>query len=123
MHQLCFECLQVLFPLLFLTHTVCLRHLWDCKALCLIMSFLVLRFICWSSLVHFNKSPEYFTKDAAQVFIPLMKFLQYDLVFSFFRGILLYLFFHLRMFNGFRFQHSQRFVGFPFSERSDFFLI
>ena len=35
----------------------------SCKALCIVMNFLVLRFICWSSsLVHFKNGPEYLTR-------------------------------------------------------------
>ena len=44
-----------------------------CRALCMVISFLVL----WlsSSLVHFTKGPEYLTKVTAQVFILLIRFL------------------------------------------------
>ena len=51
-----------------------------CKALCIIISFLVLWSICWSSsLVHFKNGPEDHTRRTAQVFIPLMRFLPYSL--------------------------------------------
>ena len=52
-----------------------------CKALCIVMSFLVLMSICGnSSLVHFKNGPEYITRRTAQVFIILMKFLLQSLV-------------------------------------------
>ena len=52
-----------------------------CKALCIVMSFLVLWSICWSSsLVHFKNGFEYITSGTAQVFIHLMRFLQDSLV-------------------------------------------
>ena len=44
-----------------------------CKTLCIVMSFLVFWFICWSSShVYFKKGPEYL--------IPLMEFLLYSLI-------------------------------------------
>ena len=47
-----------------------------CKVLCIVINYLVLRPICWSSsLDHSTNGPEYLTKGTAQVFIPLMKFL------------------------------------------------
>ena len=47
-----------------------------CNALCMVISFLVLWsiFLC-SSLVHLRKGPKYLTRDTAQVFIPLNRFL------------------------------------------------
>ena len=43
----------------------------ECNTLCMVISFLVLWFICLiSSLVHFRKGPEYLTR----VFIPLIRF-------------------------------------------------
>ena len=45
-----------------------------CKALCIVISFLVLWSICLSSsLVHLRKGPEYLTSGTAQVFIPCDK--------------------------------------------------
>ena len=47
-----------------------------CNALCMVISVLVLWFICLSSsLVHFRKGPKYQTRSTAQVFIPLISFL------------------------------------------------
>ena len=46
-----------------------------CKALCIVISFLVLWSISLSfSLVHLIKGPEYLTRDTAQIFISLIKF-------------------------------------------------
>ena len=46
-----------------------------CNALCVVISFLVLWSICFSSsLVHFRNGPEYLTTGTDQVFIPLMRF-------------------------------------------------
>ena len=87
----------------------------------------VLRSIFWSSsLAHFENGTEYLTRGgAAQVFIPLMRFLQYSLVFRCFLVLLGYsflnFFFYIHLFDGVRFQYSQ--VSFFFSERSDFVLI
>ena len=72
------QCWHV-FSLLFSTHIVCLRNPY--KALCIVISFLVLRFICWnSSLVYFKNDPEYFKRGTAQMFILLMRFLLCSLV-------------------------------------------
>ena len=59
-----------------------------CKALCIVMSFLVLWFICWSSsLIHFKNGPKYLSMGTIQLFIPLMRFLPCGLVSdSFFRS-------------------------------------
>ena len=54
-----------------------------CKALCIVIRFLVLCSIySSSSLVHFNNSPEYLTWGTAQVFTPFICFLLYSLVSS-----------------------------------------
>ena len=46
-----------------------------CNALCMVISFLVLWFICLSSsLIHMRKGPEYLTRGKAQVFIHLIRF-------------------------------------------------
>ena len=64
-----------------------------CNALCMVISFLVLWSICLSSsLVHLRKGPEYLTRGTAQVFIPLMRFLQESFVSSSFRVLLRYSF-------------------------------
>ena len=63
---------------LFMLSLLCTRLLID-------INFLVLWYICLSSsLVHFKKCPEYFTKGTGQVFILLMKFLQQCLVFRYY---------------------------------------
>ena len=46
-----------------------------CYALCMVISFLVLRSICLFSLVLIKKGPEYLTSGTAQVFILLIRFL------------------------------------------------
>ena len=64
-----------------------------CNALCMVISFLVLWSICLSSSqVHLRKGPEYLTRDTAQVFIPLMRFLLESFVSSCFRVLLRYSF-------------------------------
>ena len=100
-----------------------------CKALCIVMSFLVLLSICQnSSFVHFKNCSEYLTRGTAQIFIPLMRFLPCSLFSSsFFRPpevffLLLFLFF-LCVFDGVRLLYSLACVSFLFSVRSDFFLI
>ena len=115
--------IRVLFLILFLIY---LSR--GCKALCIVHSVLVLWFICKSSsLFHFKNSPGYLTINIAQVFVLLMRFLLCNLVSSSFLVLLKYsfliFFFHLRIFNGVRFQYSQVLVSFLFSKRFYFFLI
>ena len=97
-----------------------------CKALCIIISFLVFRSICWSSLVHTKNGPEYLTRGTAQVFTSSKRLLLYSIVSSSFLVLLRYsfliFFFHPHMFNGVCFQYSQL-VSFFFPERSDFFYL
>ena len=53
------------------------------KALYMVISFLVLCFICLRSyLVYFTNGPEYFTKRTAQVFIPFIRFQLFSLLSS-----------------------------------------
>ena len=62
-----------------------------CNALCIVISFLVLLSICLSSsLVHLIMGPEYLTRGTAQVFIPLIWFLQLSFVSSSFLVLLRY---------------------------------
>ena len=78
--------------------------------------------IRWSfSLVLSKNGLEYLTRTA-QVFIPLMRFLLHTLFSSSFSVFLrhCFFFFHLYLFDGVRFQHSQIFVSLLFSEHSDF---
>ena len=64
-----------------------------CNALCMVISFLVLWSICLSSsLAHFRKGTEYLTRSTAQVFIPLIRFLQDSFVSSSFLVLLRYSF-------------------------------
>ena len=93
MHQLNLECWQVLFLRLFFVHSLSTSSL-GCKALSITISFLDLWSICWrSSFVHFKNGPEYLTKGTAKVFIPLMRFLQCNLVSSRLLLLLRYSFF------------------------------
>ena len=98
----------------------------ECNALCMVISFLFLWSSCLSHLVHFRKGPEYQTRDTAQAFIPLIRFLLDSLsrVISsssdiFFLDFL----FHLHLFDSVSLQDGQVFVGFLFSERSNLVLI
>ena len=62
-------------------HIQSVNDISGCKALCLVISFLVLWSLYWSSsLVHFKNSPEYLIKGTVQVFTPLMRFLLCSLV-------------------------------------------
>ena len=90
-----------------------------CKVMCIVINFLVLWSICpSSSLVHFkNICPE----------LPLMTFLLQSLVsWRFFVRLRYsgpYFFFHIRLFDGIRFQYYQVLVIFFLSKSSDSFLI
>ena len=79
-------------PLFFLsTHSQSTSSL-GCKVLYLIiMRFLDLWSICWSSfLVYFKNDPEYLTRETAQVFIPLRRLLLCSLVSNSFLVLLRY---------------------------------
>ena len=117
---------SVFFLLLFLWHITLSPSFLGCKVLCIVMYFLVLCSICWSSfLVHFKICPKYLTRGTAQVFTPLTRFLLYSLVSSSFLVLQKYSFlfflFYLHLFDGICFWYSQVLVGFLFSERSDLF--
>ena len=98
-----------------------------CKALFMVISFLVLWLICLSSsLVHFKNGLEYLTRGTAQVFIPLIRFLLHSFVSSTFLVLLRYSFFNFffhHLFDGVSFQDAQEFVGFLFSVCSILLLI
>ena len=65
-----------------------------CNALCSVISSLILWSIYLSSsLVYFKNGPEYLTRSIAQVFIPLIWFLQHSFVSSSFLVLLRYFFF------------------------------
>ena len=90
-----------------------------CKALWIDMNFLVLWSICLSSPF------AYFKKNSLDVYYFWWDFCDYSLVSSSFlvlRRNPLKIFFHLSLFDDVRFQYSQVFVSFLFSEHSDFFL-
>ena len=97
-----------------------------CKLLCIVINFLVLWSIRWSSsFIHCKNGPEYLRRGTARVFIPLMWFLIYSLVLSSFLfswdTLFKNLFFYLHLLDGIRFQYSQVLVSFLLSKRSDFF--
>ena len=95
-----------------------------CKPSCIVMSYLVLWFIRWSSLVNFKNGPEYLMRGTAQVFISLIEFLQCSLFSSGLLVLLRYPFlflFHLGIFDGVSFQYSQAFASFLSSNSFDFF--
>ena len=78
-------------PLLFLAYSLSTSSRgW--KALCIVMSFLVLWFICWSSsLVHAKNGPNYLKRAKVQVFIfrwDSCYVVWFRVVFSFSRAIL-----------------------------------
>ena len=76
-----------------------------CKALCIVISFLVLWSLCVNlSQVHLRKGLEYLTSSTAQVFIPLIRFWLLSFVSSSFLVLQRYsfwiFFFHFRLFDG-----------------------
>ena len=74
------------------TCSLSLSHL-GCKALCIVISFLVLLSVCLSSsLIYFKNCPEYPISGTAQLFIPLMRFLLQSLVSRCFLVLLKYFF-------------------------------
>ena len=96
-----------------------------CKALCIIMSVLVLKSICWSSsLVYFNNGSSYLTKRIAQVFISSMGFLPHSFLSTsflvFLRNSFSFFFFYICLFDGVYFRNPHVFISFPFSVRSNF---
>ena len=89
MHRRCLECWRVLFLLLFLTHIIYLRHVWNVRPYVSPLLFLFsgpFVEILFSSTS--PNDPEYLTKETAQVFIPLMRFLQFNLFSSCFLVLL-----------------------------------
>ena len=61
------------------TYSLSLSSL-GCNALCTVINFPLLWSICPSSSYHFKNGPEYLTRRISLVFIPLMRFLQQNLV-------------------------------------------
>ena len=67
--------------------------LFGVKLWCIVISFLVLRFLCLSaSFVHFKNGPKYLSSETSQMFIPLMRFLLQSLVSRSFLVLLRYSF-------------------------------
>ena len=92
MCQRCLLCWKSPLPPFLGTYSLSTSSL-GCNALCMVISFLVLWSICLSSsLVHLRKGPEYLTRCTAQVFIPLIRFLQESFVSSSFVVLLRYSF-------------------------------
>ena len=92
-----------------------------CKTLCIIISFLILRFIYRSSFpIHFKNGPKYLIRQTVQVFIFFMRILLQNLVLRSFLVCLRYTFFsfHLFLFDGVCFQYFQILVSFLFSKQS-----
>ena len=78
-----------------LTHIVCQHHLCDVRLYTWSLVLFVLRSICLcSSLVHIKNGPKYLMRETAQVFISLIRFLQYTFVFSTFLILLRFSFFN-----------------------------
>ena len=87
--QRCLQCWQVIFFPLSLTYSLSTSSQ-GCKALCMVISFLVLWSICMSSsLVHFKNGLEYLTRSTVQVFIPLIRFRLSNFVSSNFLALLI----------------------------------
>ena len=75
-----FEAVKSSSSLFFYTNSLSTSSL-GCNVLCMVISFQVLWSIFLSSsLVHLRKGPKYLTRDTAQVFIPLIRFLQESFV-------------------------------------------
>ena len=95
-----------------------------CKALWIVVSFLVLSSIPWGSTpVHFKNGPAHLTRqETAKVSILLMRLLLCSSVSSYFL-VWIFFFFHLCLVGGVRFQNYQVFVSFLFSDHSDLHLV
>ena len=79
-----------------------------CNASCMVISFYLRWSICLcSSLVHFKNRPEYLTRETAEIFIPIIRFLICNFVTSSFLVLLMYslllAFFYLQLFDGVNF--------------------
>ena len=70
MRQRCLQYWQVLFLPPSVINSPSTSSL-GCDALCIVISFLVLWFICLSSLVHFTKGPEYLTSGTANGYLSM----------------------------------------------------
>ena len=109
------KCLWILFLLLFSTHSLC--YLLDVRPCCIIINFLILSSVClYSFFVYFKNGSEYLTSRTAQVFIPLMRFLQQNLVSRSFLVLLRYtllihFFLRLCLFDYICFPYSQVLVA------------
>ena len=89
----CLQCWHVFFLLLFLTHIVFSTSSLGYKALCMVISFLVLWSICLSSsLIHFKNGLEYLTRGTAQVFTPFIRILINTFISNSFLALLEYSF-------------------------------
>ena len=94
-----------------------------CEALCIVINFLVLWFICLSSfLIHLKNGTKYPTRGTTQLFIPLMRFLLQRLALRSFLIRLRYSFLSF-LFDGVRLQYSQVIGIFFFCKSTDASLI
>ena len=126
MHRLNLQCWRILFLLLLLTHTIRLHHLWDVRPYV-------------SSWVFLSSAPfdEVLLRSTLRMVPSILRRGQYGYLYllcslvsssflaflnnSCFLFFVCSFFFHLRLFDGVRFQYSQVSVRFLFSKRSDFF--
>ena len=116
MHRCNLKCKQVPFLLLFLAHSHCPHHLWDCKVSCIVNTFLIFFSTHGSSpLVHFKNGTEYILRGRQPRYLSLRwnfcYVVWFPVVFLVSWGILFYIFFNLHMFDGVCFQYSQVFVS------------
>ena len=120
-----FQCWQILF-IVFWEYTGHFRSFLRCNALCFVMNFLVLWSISsTSSLVHLMNHPEHLTMWTAHVFTLWWEFshiVWFRVVLLLSWRILLYFFFHLRMFDGVRFQF-RKYLYFSFPRGFWFFFL
>ena len=127
MHRCYLECWRAFFLLLFLTHTVCQRHLWGVRPYALSLVFLFSDLIVEVLLSSILRMVPSILRKGQPWYLSLWWDFRYvvwfRVVFSFSWVIIFYFFFHRYMFHGVRFQNSQIFVSSFFSEHSVFFFL
>ena len=95
-----------------------------CKALSMVISFLICSICLSSSVVHFKNCLMYLTRVTAQVFTHFLRFLPYSLfssVFFLLRQSSIF-FFHFNLCDGVCFQYSKVFRSYLFTSFLIFFL-
>ena len=113
-------------PSLLVTYTVCLCHLWDVRpygSSLFLLSGLFVEVLPSSALRMVPSILQRRQSRCLSFWWGFCDIVWFHVVFSFSWDTLLIFFFHLRLFNGVRFQYSKALVSFLSSERSDFFLI